>query len=109
MSIFDFYQRLKYEETTGTLSDKTAFVIGLVYGVLLVLGLHFFYPQQIKPIYQKCGVVVLGGVSKLSMNRIFFSMYTSKKKLFKEKGLSEDTAFITSQSKGTTFIPSPRS
>tara|TARA_B100001996_G_scaffold375627_1_gene355824 strand:- start:730 stop:1095 length:366 start_codon:yes stop_codon:yes gene_type:complete len=116
--MYEWWQKLQYRTTTGTLSDQDAFLKGAVVAIICLVMLNIYVRMEMgkddktaQMWYKKMtmmhivGIVILAGGLSVISNRITGGNYEAKKKVYEEQGLSEDTALITSSiSRGGTSM-----
>lgn len=95
-TVADFFENLKFNISTGSLSDRDAF---LFYGLVSVLAYHIIMNRNTKKIDTKMYGIILVAVGALGIvsNRYKKAALGAREEIYADKGLSKDTAFLAGQ------------
>ena len=96
MPVFEFIQNYKYQQSTGTLSNDFSAIRGLVLGLVFVFLNKKVYKSHFMKNTNKNNLMAIMFTILFSVvaNQINKGMYNAKRKVYKDNGLSEDTAHI---------------
>jgi hypothetical protein len=97
--VANLFENLKFNISTGGLSDRDAF---LLYGLVSVLVYHISMNRNTKKIDTKMYGIILVAAGALGIisNRYRKAALGAREEIYADKGLSKDTAFLAGQIRG---------